>query len=265
MGYEVTDNSTMHGENTPHGLKTPHRYPISQSQSLPIIMGDLALQLYPTGRAFNMVKDGVLDKLHQAINRSMIRVLDDSQATINSCFPDNISFDINDCNLWEYRLGIVTNSSLDIETRKKAILRKMSFGRNVLARQHKDYIEAQLQLAGFDVYLHENKFFEGGEWVYKTPGDITGMLANNVQYGGDSQYGLGMQYGSSEYQIIANLSTPNESYSVGSENLWATFFIGGLVLGELTVIPAIREQEFRELVLTLKPAHLAAFTFINYI
>lgn len=265
MGYEVTDSSTVHGLNTPHGHKTPHRYPISQSQSLPSIMADLALQLYPTGRAFNMIKDSVLDKLHQAINRSLIRVLDDSQATLNSCFPDNIGFDENDCELWEYRLGITTNISLDIELRKKAILRKMSFGRNIKARQHLDYIETQLQLAGFDVYLHENKFFEDGEWVYKTPGDITGSLTNNVQYGGSSQYGIGMQYGSSEYQVIANLSTANESFSVGSENLWATFFIGGAVLGELAPVPSIRQQEFKELVLTLKPAHLAAFTFINYV
>lgn len=264
MEYVVTDKSTVHGLSTPHGFKTPHRFPKSQSQNLADIMSDLAMQLYPTGRAFNMQKEGVFNRLHEAINRSFIRVVEDSNLTLDSCLPDNINFTIDDCVLWEYRLGIVTNSSLDIELRKKAILRKMSFGRNVQARQHLDYIESQLQLAGFDVYLHENRFFEGGQWVYKTPGDITGSLTNNVQYGGSSQYGIGEQYGSNEYDIIANLSTPNESYSVGS-NLWATFFIGAQTLGESAQVPLIRQQEFRELVLTLKPAHLAAFTFTNFV
>jgi hypothetical protein len=82
-------------------------------------------------------------------------------------------------------------------------------------------------------------------------------------YGGDSQYGIGMQYGSSESDVIANLATPNEPYNVG-ENLWATFFIGGQVLGQPAQVPITRQQEFRELVLTLKPAHLVAYTFISY-
>lgn len=266
MGYEVTEQSTMHGMKTPHGFKTPHRLPVSKSQSLQTLMSDLALQLYPTGRAFNLPEDGVFFNLHEAINKSFIRVVEDGKSTLNSNLPDNIYFDEKDCELWEYRLGITTNPNLSLELRKKAILRKMSFGRNVKARQHIDYIEAQLQLAGFNVFLHENKFFDlnTGEWYYKTPEDITGNATNNVVYGGDSQYGIGMQYGASEFDIIANLSTPNEPYSVGAGE-WATFFIGGEVLGEPASVPLIRQQEFRELVLTLKPAHLVAYTFINYI
>lgn len=263
MEYVVTEESTVHGFNTPHGFKTPHRLPSSPSQNLPSLMSDLAMQLYPTGRAFNMQKGGVFDLFHEAINRSFIRLIQDANFTIDSSFPDNDNFSEDDCDLWEYRLGIVTNSSLSIEFRKKAILRKMSFGRNVQARQHLDYIESQLQLAGFDVYIYENRFFEGGEWVYKTPEDITGELTNNVQYGGDTQYGIGAQYGANEFQIIANLSTPNEPFSVGP-SLWATFFIGGPTLGSNAEIPLTRQQEFKELVLTLKPAHLVAYTFISY-
>ena len=44
-----------------------------------------------------------------------------------------------------------------------------------------------------------------------------------------------------------------------------TFFIGGAVLGESAIIPSDRQEEFRETVLKLKPAHLIAFTFVNYI
>lgn len=262
--YEVNNNSTVHGLKTPHGAKTPHKFPIANKVSLVNTMSDLVSQLYPTGRAFYIIKNGIKELLHSAFNRSFIRLVNDSQDTLNSIFPDNDNFTIDDCLLWEYRFGLITNTSLNITDRKNAILRKMSRGRNVPARQHKKYIEYQLQIAGFDVYVHENSFFEGGIWVYKTPEQITAGGTNIVQHGNGFQHGIGAEHGSSGSQLIANSFKPNESYSVANENLWATFFIGGQVLGDMANIHPKREQEFRELVLKLKPAHLVAFTFINF-
>lgn len=257
--YQVTENSTPHGLSIPHGSKTPHRFPFKGIKSLSDIMSNLASQLYPTGRAFYMKKGGVMDNTHLAFNRSFIRIIEDCKSTIDSTFPDNDNFTIEDCTLWEYRFGIVTNDLLTLEQRKSAIFRRMSRGRNVPARQHKNYIEAQLQLAGFDVYLYENTF------PYKRPQDITELLPTNVQHGGDSQHGIGMQHGGSSAQIIANSYQSNELYSVSDERLWATSFLGGSTLGSFATIPANREEEFRELILKLKPAHLAFFTFINYV
>ena len=141
----------------------------------------------------------------------------------------------------------------------------MGRGRNVPARQHRNYIEYQLQTAGFDVYVFENGFIEGGVKVYKKPEDIIAGGAGVVQHGGGSQHGIGMQHGGGTSEVIANSYKPNEPYSVSDERLWATFFIGGSVLGETAEIPIKRQEEFRELVLKLKPAHLVAFTFINYV
>jgi hypothetical protein len=263
MSYTVTEKSTMHGLKTPHGYKTPHRMPVSQTQSLGVFFSELSSQLYPTGRAFYMPKNGVMDNFHQAINRSFIRLIEDCYSTLDSVFPDNKNFSLEDCELWEYRFGLISNDALTLEERRSAILRKMSRGRNNKPRQDKYYIENQLQLAGFDVYVHENRFFEGGQWVYKSPSDIVAGSANQVQHGLDFQHGVGAQHGASDSQLIANSINPDETFIVS--NLWASFFIGGQVLGDSATIPASREVEFRELVLKLKPAHLVAYTFIDYI
>jgi hypothetical protein len=257
--YEVTEKSTVHGVNTPHGFKTPHRFPVSNTRSLTDIMSSLASQLYPTGRAFYMHKNGVANNTHLSFNRSFIRLINDSQSTIDSTFPDNDNFTEDDCDLWEYRFGMITDLTLSVAKRREAILRRMSRGRNVPARQHKNYIEYQLQLGGFDVYVHENIK------PFKRPQDITSISTTNAQHGNNFQHGIGAQHGGGNSQVIANSYKSDEAYSVGDDKLWATFFIGGAVLGDFANIPANREEEFRELVLKLKPAHLVAFTFINYV
>ena len=262
--YQVTEKSTVCGYDTPMGYKTPFKYP-TNSGTLSNLLSSLAVQLYPTGRAFNMFFDDVKDKFHKAINVSFIRLMNDAKATIDSCFPDNENFTADDCSLWEYRFGIKTNLSLDVATRRTAIYRRMARGRNIKARQGKDYLQYQLQLAGFDVYVYENGFIEGGVLVYKTPYDITGSLPENVQHGGNTEHGIGVQHGGVDVGLIANSFLPNELYTVSDDYLWATFFIGGNVLGHSATIPNARQQEFRELVLKLKSAHLVCFTFINYI
>lgn len=263
--YQVTNDSTQHGETTPFGFSTPHRFPTNAGENLTDIFSGLARQLYPTGRAWWMQNNGVFDRFHKSINVSFVRIVNDSEATLDSLFPDNDNFDERDAALWEYRLGLVTNLELSLDVRKQAILRKMAYPNNIKARQNPLFIENQLRLAGFDVYVHENRFFEGGEWVYKTPGDIISLSLSNSQHGGDSQHGGGFQHGSSSFDVIANEAVVNESYSVGSENLWATFFIGGETLGEMADIPQNRLIEFKELVLKLKPAHTVAFIFLNYV
>lgn len=262
--YEVTEKSTVHGFNTPHGYKTPHRFPTG-GKNLTELMSDLAMQLYPTGRAHYTQKNGYKDNFHLAINRSFIRLILDAQSTIDSTFPDNENFTADDCTLWEYRFGMVTDNSLSLKERREVLFRRMGRGRNVPARQHKNYIEYQLQTAGFDVYVYENGFIEGGVKVYKTPQEILASSPTEVQHGGNTQHGIGTQHGGGSSQVIANSFEPNELYSVADDKLWATFFIGGSTLGASADVPEKRQEEFRELVLKLKPAHLVAFTFINYV
>ena len=263
--YQVTENSTVHGLGTPHGRHTPHRFPTYGFADLTSVLAKLALQLYPTGRAFYMPKNGVTENTHLAFNKSYIRLVNDANLTIDSTFPDNDNFSLEDCSLWEYRFGIVSNPLSSLVDRRKAIYRRMGRGRNVLARQSAKYIEYQLQTAGFDVYIYENGFIEGGVKVFKRPQDIVSLVLDVVQHGGTSQHGIGLEHGFAPTDVIANSYKPNELYSVPDNKLWATFFIGGASLGIPATISANREEEFRELVLKLKPAHLVAFPLINYV
>lgn len=260
MSYEVTENSTIHGENTPHGFSTPHRMPLPNGQqSLTDIFGDLSRQLYPTGRAWYMPKNGVFNNLHLAINRSFARFVESCKSTIDSNFPNSENFTLQDALLWEYRLGLPTNVLIDLEQRKQAILRKLAFPNNIKARQSRVFIESQLQLAGFNVYVHENLP------PYQTPNEIISVALSEVQHSNSLQHGSGVQHGYSGYDVIANETTLNESFVVGSGNLWASFFIGGENLGDIATVPSSRIVEFKELVLKLKPAHTVVFTIINYV
>lgn len=261
--YEVTAKSTQFGYNTPHGPKTPHKYPIEEEVDRSRILMGLVRELYPSGRAFNMPEKGVFENLHKALNVSFMRLVNDARLTIDSTIPDNGNFSAEDAELWEYRLGLFINPPISLEARKQAIKRKMSYPSNMKARQHPLFLQHQLQIAGFNVYIHENRFYESGELIYKRPDEIIDLGFEPTQHGGDSQHGLGTQHGSAGFEVIAN-KIGTESYGVGENNLWATFFIGGEQLGQMAAVPENRKNEFRELVLKLKPAHTVAFLFINY-
>ena len=252
-------DKTRHGLATPHGYNTPHRFPSEVASNIDILR-DLSIQLYPSGRVWYRPERGPFDKFHDAINQSFARLIEDSSLSLDKMFPDNDNFNEDDATLWEYRLGLITNETVSLDLRKDAIRRKMGYPNNVKARQHPFFIERQLQLAGFDVYVHENLP------PYQTPSDIIALSLNETQHGGVAQHGNGTAHGGDNFDVIANSIDQVENYSIGGvSNLWATFFIGGENLGDLAEVPQSRLREFKELVIKLKPAHLVAFTFINYV
>ena len=251
-------SETVHGVATQHGISVPHKYP-SESLEIADILNDLSVQLYPTGRAWHRPESSNWKKFHSALNVSFARILESSKLLIDQNFPDNDNFSEEDAELWEYRLGLLTGSSTDLEARKKAIRRKIGHPNNIKARQHPAFIENQLQTAGFEVYIHENTL------PYRTPEDVLSTSLGELQHGDQVLHGNNTQHGGEGFEVIANSLEQIESYAVGGEDrLWATFFIGGANLGETANVPLSRLQEFKELVIKLKPAHTAAFTFINY-
>lgn len=259
MAYEVTARSTQHGSNTPHGYNTPHKYPESEPTQEDILI-NLVKSLYPTGRVWNMPERDNFENLHRALNKSFIRVIEYARGIFDSVVPDNENFDEEDAALWEYRLGLISNSSVDLENRRAAILRKLAFPSNIKARQSPLYIEHQLRLAGFDVYIHENTK------PYKTPDEVAALSVVNIQHGPPTQHGNSTQHGNANYKVVANSLDENEVYSIGGdENLYATFFIAGPNIEDIATVPKERVREFRELVLKLKPAHTVAFLLINFV
>ena len=255
---EIED--TRHIETTPYGIRTPHKFPGAPPPNDFTIFRELSMQLYPTGRAWYRKERGTWDNFHEAINVSFLILIQSALSLLDSTFPDNENFSVDDAILWEYRLGLITNNDVDLELRKLALLRKLAHPNNVKARQHPLFIQSQLQAAGFNVFVHENTI------PYRTPDDVATVVLPLLEHGEPTQHGEATQHGSGSFDVIANSIEEFENYAVGGEdNLWATFFICGEILGSNTTVPRSRLKEFKELVIKLKPAHTVAFTFINYI
>jgi len=231
---------------------------------LPKILA-LSRQLLPTGRAFKMPLGSDLESLKYALSLSENKAYNDILAIHNSILPDNSDFTEDDATDWERRLGMIISPLVDLELRKLAIRRKINHPGDIKARQHYLYIQGQLRAAGFDVYVYENRFPYGGSYYTRTLFDIIGNVGvNELQYG-DSQYG-DSQYGGTYSNIIANyIDEEIDSNFAIPNDLRCTFFIGGNPLGTFANVPLVRKNEFRQLILKLKPAQMVGYLLINYI
>jgi len=241
-------------------------------------------RLYPKGRAFKFPFGGVADKLNSAFAISETQAYNDALSILDTILPDNPNFTADDATAWEIRLGLITNTSLTLEQRKAALIRKINHPGTIKPRQARAYIEAQLQTAGFNVFVYENipsqdpvmvmatalgdigyGTFGYGEEGYGSPTDIAeNTLITPIGYG---QFGYGEGgYGGNYNNKIMNYIEPSlDLYQDQGVNFRASFFIGGNPIGTFADIDATRETEFRQLVLKLKPQHTVAFIFINYI
>jgi len=240
-------------------------------------------QLYPTGRAFNIPKNGVLDKLHDGLTISQNQLIEDSLSIFDSILPDNDNFTADDATRWEERLGMITNESVLLSDRKSAIIRKMNHPGTILARQSWDYLQEQLQLAGFDLYVYENIPEQTVEQILQ-PFSETGQLGDgqlddfelgdvfsvypelfNCAELGDGQLG-DFQLDECVYKnkIANNIDELKDiPFNIG-QNYRSIFFIGGPVIGEFANVNEERKNEFRQLVLKIKPVQAIGILFINY-
>lgn len=228
---------------------------------------NLSLQLFPTGRAFWVKVDSDKDKLLNALAASEARAYSDALSLFDSIIPDNTNFTADDATMWEIRLGMITNILVPLEDRKDAIRRKMNHPGTIRARQNYRYLEGQLQAAGFDVYVHENRFPDGfGGYVTKTP-TVFSLLPfpiRSYMHSPFVQHGQ-IQHGASfGNKVVNHIEESIDNYfSIGS-NLRSTFFIGGQTAGSWATVDANRKNEFRQLILKIKPVQTVGFTLINY-
>ncbi len=232
---------------------------------------NLTRQLYPTGRVFRMSRGGVLDQLHNGLSLSEQRAYDDAVSILDSALPDNDNFTSQDASDWERRLGLITNVAVPLVDRKAAIVRKMNHPGELAARQHFLYIQTQMQLADFNVFLHENIFdpYPYGDPVTDTPIDLA-ALANDdfVAVHGNFQHGELAHGQIGEYGltlVVNNIDETKDSIFDVGVNLRSTFFVGGLEVGQFADVDIERKDEFRQLILKLKPTQTVAYLFINYV
>lgn len=223
----------------------------------------LTKQLYPKGRAFWMPKDGFFEKMHVGLAVSQARAYQDALSTLDSILPDNDNFTEEDATQWERRLGLVSNPDVALSDRKLAITQKIAHPGFIYGRQHYLFLQRELRAAGFDVYVFENRFpdYPSG-YKTMTPEEVTGGAFFNFQYG-DIEYGE-LEYNTVVYPIIANSIDEEVDKSFNLGNFRSSFFICGPVVGDYAEIPLARKLEFRQLVLRVKSAHMAAIVFVNY-
>lgn len=230
----------------------------------------LAEYLYPRGRAFRM--KGTLKELHEAMDISIVESYEAGVSILDSILPDNDNFTADDATDWEVRLGLITNTSVSLADRKAAILRKMNYPGDIPARQGLEYLQGELRKAGFDVYVWENMWYEGGQWVTQPIGVLNGGIGYEEFQLGDFQLGMS-QLGSYYTGLIANsiYADDDATFDIGS-SFRCTFFISANIIqppygavGVFANIDANRELELRQLVLKIKPTQTIGVGLINFI
>jgi hypothetical protein len=272
----------------------------------------LTKTLFPKGRAFKIGVGSVKEKVFNALAESESKAYDDAVSILNQILPDNPNFTTYDAGEWERRLGLITNDFVTLDDRKLAIKRKMNHPGTIPARQHYLYIEGQLQAAGFNVSVTENRFplpatipspmgiIEMG--VGEMGGEITNVdkyapidpdsLLSQTEQMGLSEMGvseMGGYFSLNGYEVCANhidpakdadfftdtnISEMGDDGEMGememangidfNDKLKFTFFVTGLVYPSNALIPFDRKDEFRQLILKLKPANTVAFIFAEY-
>jgi uncharacterized protein YmfQ (DUF2313 family) len=227
----------------------------------------LTKRLYPTGRAFKIPVSSDIEKLHRGLAASEDRAYSDAFSILSSALPDNTNFSAQDATEWEVRLGLITNTLVPLNDRKLAIKRKMGIS-NVPARQNFRFLEAQLQAAGFNVYVYENRFADGlGGYITKIANDVVDEANPEFEYD-EFDYGE-FTYGDSVAGIITKIAnhideSSDQTFNEGA-NLRSTFFVGASPVGIFADVDANRKNEFRQLILRIKPVQMLGYLFINYV
>lgn len=229
---------------------------------------ELTRQLYPTGLAFSVSRGTNYYALHEGLSMSESKALNDAIAVLFQVLPDNDNYTTEDATAWEEKLRIpIATPGVSLADRKAAILRKIRYPGDTIARQSAQFIESELNTAGFNVKVIANKF--NGE-VDAIKVGTGGELYNRFNI--DTQFQAGTRFqkiavdANATGVVISQLNQADENIKDQNRlSLRSCFIISGDPYPALANIPAAREREFRNLILTLKPAETHAFLFVNYI
>lgn len=216
-------------------------------------------QLFPTGRAFRVFSDSNKERILLAMSRSHADAWNDGMNILKFLLPDNDAWTSDVATEWERRLGLVTNLLTPLADRKTAIKRKMAAPGVNPSRQHYTWLEKQIQDAGFtDLYVYENI-------PLTNPATLNAAILSQSQHGSFQHGGIQSHYLNN---VVVNSIYNSEDISFDfGPDLTNCFFIsaGPATPGVYANVLASRETELRQLLLTIKPVHMAAVLYINYI
>lgn len=228
----------------------------------------VAKGLQPDGWAFSVPGMGAMHKLYRALTSDNIggfgRLYGDITGLQDSILPDNANFTIDDARSWYRRLGLFDSGSVPLADMKAAIAQKMSWPGTPLNKQNYLYIQEQLRAAGFDVYVYENRFFPGP--VTKTPSEILGIAAGDAVLDTFEldELELDSSWIDAGITIVMNYLEEEKDADFAITEYRSTFYIAGDPIATFANVPLARKTEFRQLILKLKSAPIAAILFVNY-
>jgi len=234
-----------------------------------VALKNLSRQLFPEARAFKMPPGGIFDRLDSTLDKSMARGYNDALSVPGSMFPNSPTFTTDDAARMELDYGIYSAPGTTLTDRKAAILQAMQYPGTVAPRCTAEYIQDQLRLAGFDVYLYENRFPDGmGGYITKTPSEILGISAGRAYFNSinfnDADFNE--DWATSGITLVANyLEESKDAGFTISPNYRSTFYIAGAAITDFANVPAARKIEFRQLILQLKPQQTCGILFISFV
>lgn len=213
---------------------------------------------------------GILYRLHSSVGVVQSQFWDDAISTLDCAIADNLNFTIEDARAWYRSLGIFDSGSVPLADMMQAINQKLNYPGDVIyGRSERSFIESQLRNAGFDVRVYENIFPDGmGGWETRSPGTVLGVtigeaIYNDVAYG-EAQYGE--NWSMAGISLCVNyLEESKDSLFVVGANYRSTFYVAGATITTFANIAAGRKDEFRQLLLQVKPTQTVGFLFVNYV
>jgi uncharacterized protein YmfQ (DUF2313 family) len=227
----------------------------------------LSKQLYPRGRAFSMYEGSELESLHIALGKSEERAYNDATSILNDILPDNAGFTLDDAADWERRLGLITNLAVPLAARMALIKQKMNQPGPNPAKGSYLYLQEQLNIAGFNVTVYENRFpnYPSG-YTTLTPEQLTGLnIFQTLNRHGQFRHGE-RRHGGHYNNMVVNHIDESLDELFGFAGDWKnTFYVCGSPAGTFANVPAVQKDQFRQLILKTKQVQTVGFLLINYI
>lgn len=197
-------------------------------------------------------------KLLDADIKVIAQVYEDVDKITDSCLPDNDNFDITDVEYYE-RLYNIGNSGLTLSQRKQIISDRIANSSLCKYKQTAACIENTLRLNGFDVYVHENRIWNGSEFESEL---IKPAICGLSKFGMNVFGATGYNYTDS----VVNQYDDSVNWDIHNiERSDKIFLICGQNKGDIAYISAERKNEFKLLIAQLKPVYCEAALIINYI
>ena len=211
--------------------------------------------------------DGYFSNLHYVMGVNAEQTYNDSVDVLDAILADNSGFDVQDAERFESLLGISASSTTTLENRMYAIMQKYTYPQFNEYVQHVTFIQSMLRNAGFDVYVYENREWDGTQYLSYPPTYYNSSVSPEPAIYGVINYGE-TNYGTTTGmdKVVNYIEADKDAvFSVGGCYSQTFFIGGGGAIGNYANVPATREAEFRQLILSLKQATAVAFLFVNYV